>query len=136
VIVLDASVALKWIFAEEKGEDKARYYRDRHISGEEPAAVPDLFFYEIGNVLAIKTALAAEAAAEAFTLLWNFDLEVFSLGPEEFILGIAKSIHCKITLYDAAYIVLAEKLGCDLVTADKRLYEKVKGRQKATVLLI
>ena len=79
MIVLDASVALKWVFAEETGRDQARLYRERHVSGENPGAVPELFFYEIANVLATKTTLASEAAKEAFSLLWDFDLEIFAL---------------------------------------------------------
>jgi len=46
MIVLDASVALKWIFWDEAGGEGARHYRDRHVSGDEVIAVPDLFFYE------------------------------------------------------------------------------------------
>ena len=44
MIVLDASVALKWIFWDETGGERARHYRDRHVSGDEIIAVPDLFF--------------------------------------------------------------------------------------------
>ena len=134
MIVLDASVALKWIFTDEEGEDRAVRYRDRHISGEEVIAVPELFFYEIGNVLTTKTSLGNEAVSEAFSLLWNFDLEVFSLGYEEFLSSLALSRRYKITLYDAAYIELAKKLECDFVTFDKKLFEKAKGLKRIKVL--
>lgn len=134
MIVLDASVALKWIFRDEEGEDRAARYRDRHISGEEVIAVPELFFYEIGNVLAIKTSLDSKTASKAFSLLWNFDLEVFSLGGEEFLGSLALSRKFQITLYDASYIELAKKLECDFVTFDKKLFEKVKGLKRVTLL--
>jgi predicted nucleic acid-binding protein len=134
MVVLDASVILKWILIGEEGEDRARPYRDRHVSGEEPIAVPELFFYEIGNVLATRTTLDREAVVEAFTLLWSFDLEVFSLGLEEFLSGLALARTAQITLYDAAYLELAQKLGCDFVTSDKKLFEKVKGQAKVRLL--
>jgi predicted nucleic acid-binding protein len=134
MIVLDASVALKWIFTDEEGEDRAVRYRDRHISGEEVIAVPELFFYEIGNVLATKTSLGNETASEAFSLLWNFDLEVFSLGWDEFLSSLALSRRFQITLYDASYIELAKKLGCDFVTFDKKLFEKVRGLKRVKFL--
>jgi len=134
MIVLDASVALKWILGEEEGGEEARLYKEGHITGKEPVAVPGLFFYEIANVLATKTRLNTKNAAEAFSLIWNFDLEVFSIGLDEFLEGIILSQQCEITLYDSAYVVLARKLGCPFVTSDRGLYEKVK-RLKGLKLL-
>jgi predicted nucleic acid-binding protein len=126
MIVLDASVALQWIFGEEEGGDKARLYKEGHVTGKEPVAVHSLFFYEIANVLATKTRLSTKDAADAFSLIWNFDLEVFRLGLDEFLEGLTLSRQYGITLYDAAYIVLARKLGCPFFTSDRSLYEKVK----------
>jgi predicted nucleic acid-binding protein len=126
MIVLDASVVLKWIFGEEEGGEKARLYKEGHVTGKEPVAVHSLFFYEIANVLATKTRLSSKDTAEAFSLIWNFDLEVFSLGLDEFLEGIILSRQYEITFYDAAYVVLARKLGCPFVTSDRSLYEKVK----------
>ncbi len=134
MIVLDASVVLKWIFGGEEDEEKAKHYQKGHIAEEEVVAVPNLLFYEIANVLAIKTRLSAKDAAEAFSLIWNFDLEVFSFGLDEFLEGITLSRKYGITLYDAAYIGLARKLGCPFVTADRRLYEKARGLREVKIL--
>ena len=76
--------------------------------------------------MATKTRLSIKDAAEAFSLIWNFDLEVFSLGVDGFLEGMVLSRQYGITLYDAAYIVLARKLGCPLVTSDRSLYKKAK----------
>ena len=126
MIVLDASIALKWIFGEEEGGEEAGLYKEGHVTGKEPVAVPSLFFYEVANVLVTKTSLSSKDAAEAFSLIRNFDLEVFSLGLDEFLEGMILSRQCGITLYDAAYVVLARKLGCSFATSDRSLYEKVK----------
>jgi predicted nucleic acid-binding protein len=126
MIVCDASVVLKWIFGEERGGDRADRLKEGHVAGSEIIAVPDLLFYEIANVLATKTRLSDAAANEAFSLLWDFQLERFDLGLEEFMGGLALSRKYKITFYDAAYIELARKLKCAFVTADRRLYEKTK----------
>jgi predicted nucleic acid-binding protein len=134
MIVLDASVALKWIFGDEEGGEKARLHKEGHMTGEETVAVHSLFFYEIANVLATKTRLSTKDAAEAFSLVWNFDLEVFSFGLDEFLEGIILSRQYGITLYDAAYIVLAKKMGCPFITADKILYKKVKGLKEVRIL--
>lgn len=134
MIVLDASVLLKWIFENEEGSDRALRYRDMHVSGERPIAVPDLFFYEAANVLLTRTRLDAAAVAEAFFMLWNFELEVFDLGFGEFSSAIRMSRRFGITLYDAAYVELARRLACDLVTADKKLHRKVKTLRQVKLL--
>lgn len=126
MIVLDASVVLKWIFDDEHGGAAAARLKDAHVAGHEIAAVPDLLFYEIGNVLATKTRLSEAAIAEAFSLLWEFSLERFDLGLGEFHGGLALSRKYRITLYDAAYVELSRRLNCSFVTADRKLYEKVK----------
>lgn len=134
MIVLDASVILKWVFADENGGEHARYYKERHISEEEIIVVPKLLFYEIANVLATNTRLRLEDITEAFSLIWNFDFEVYDFGSEEFLSGITLSKRYKISLYDAAYIELAKKLNCEFVTADRRLYEKIKGIKEVRLL--
>src|SRR5512134_3372183 len=120
MIVLDASVVLKWLFDDEDGADSAVRLRDDHVSGHELVAVPDLLFYEIGNVLATKTRLSEAAIHEAFSLLWDFSLERFDLGLEEFQGGLVLSGKYGITLYDAAYVELSRRLKCTFVTADNR----------------
>ncbi|MBM4308940.1 MAG: type II toxin-antitoxin system VapC family toxin [Deltaproteobacteria bacterium] len=134
MIVLDASVALKWIFGEEEGGEKAGLYKEGHVTGKEPIAVHSLFFYEIANVLATKTRLSSKDAAEAFSLIWTFDLEVFGLGLDEYLEGIALSRQYGITLYDAVYVVLAKKLGCPFVTSDRNLYKKLKDLKELRIV--
>jgi hypothetical protein len=73
------------------GGEEARLYKEGHVTGKEPVAIPSLFFYEIANVLATKTSLSPKDAGEAFSLIWNFDLEIFSIGLDEFLDGITLS---------------------------------------------
>jgi len=40
MIVLDASVALKWIFGDEEGGEKAGPYKEGHVTGEETVQSP------------------------------------------------------------------------------------------------
>ena len=134
MIVLDASVVLKWIFDDEDGGEQATRLKDAHVAGHEIVAVPDLLFYEIGNVLATKTRLSGADIAEAFSLLWDFSLERFDLGWEEFQGGLVLSRKYKITLYDAAYVELSRRLKCTFVTADRKLYEKVKSIKSIELL--
>lgn len=134
MIVLDSSVALKWIFADEAGAEHALQIRDAHISGENEISVPSLFFYEIANVLATKVKLSVQEAQEAFELLCAFEFDVHELDCNEFLAAIALSQQYRISVYDAGYHVLAQRLGCRFLTADRKFWEKVKGMNVAELL--
>jgi len=127
MIVLDASVALKWIFADEDGAEAALAIRDAHISGENEVAVPSLFFYEVANVLATKVRLSATEAQAAFRLFWDFEFQVCDLDGDDYLEAVRISHNARISVYDACYLVLALRLGCKMATADLKFREKVSG---------
>lgn len=134
MIVLDSSVALKWMFADEAGAEQAERVRADHISGNNEIAVPSLFFYEIANVLATKVKLSAEEALEAFELISAFELNVHELDNSEFTEAMTLAMKHKVSVYDASYHVLAARLGCRFLTADRKFWEKVNGLGVAEVL--
>lgn len=135
MIVLDSSVALKWIFADEEGAEHAERVRNEHISGKNEIAVPSLFFYEIANVLASKVKLSAEEALEAFELISAFEFNVHELDIPEFLEAMTLSMKHKISVYDTSYHVLASRLGCRFLTADRKFWGKVKGMGVAELLV-
>lgn len=124
MIVLDSSVALKWIFADEDGVEHAVSVRDDHISGKNEIAVPTLFFYEIANVLATKVKLSHEEAQEAFELISAFEFNVLELDNLEYLEAMALADKHKVSVYDASYHVLADRLGCRFLTADRKFWER------------
>jgi len=135
MIVLDSSVALKWIFADEDGAEHAVRVRDDHITAKNEIAVPSLFFYEIANVSATKVRLSPEEALEAFELINAFEFNVHELDSTEYLEAMTLSIKHKISVYDASYHVLASRLGCHFLTADRKFWEKVKGMGVAELLM-
>lgn len=134
MIVLDSSVALKWIFADEEGTEHVVRVRDDHISGKNEIAVPTLFFYEIANVLVTKVKLSAEEALEAFELISAFEFNVFELDNTEYMEAMSLAMKYRISVYDASYHVLASRLGCCFLTADRKFREKMKERGVAELL--
>jgi predicted nucleic acid-binding protein len=134
MIVLDSSVALKWIFADEDSADHAERIRHDHVSSKNEIAVPTLFFYEIANVLATKVKLSPKEALEAFELVSAFELDVHALDNSEFIEAMALAMKHKISVYDASYHVLASRLGCRFLIADRKFWEKVKGLKVVELL--
>lgn len=125
MIVLDASVILKWLLPEE-GRDIALSFLDKHINDQEQVAIPELLYYEVGNILAVKTKLSEEAIIEVMRYLFDLELSAFTLGQQEYLKAIRLSRLYEVSVYDASYVVLARSLGASFITADERLVRKMK----------
>jgi len=125
MILLDASVVLKWFLPEEERET-ALALLDAHIAQEELIAVPELLYYEVSNILAVKAPLPDEAIFEALDYLFDLELEVFSLGREEYLEAVRLARAYHLSVYDASYVALAQSLGVSFITADERLALKLK----------
>ena len=125
MIVLDASVILKWLLHEE-GRDIALSFLDKHVNGQEQVAIPELLYYEVGNILAVKTKLSKEAAIEVMSYLFDLELSAFTLGQHEYLEAIRLSRMYEVSVYDASYVALAHSLGVSFVTADEKLARKTK----------
>ena len=134
MIILDASVALKWIFADEAGAEAALAIRDAHISGENEIAVPSLFFYEVANVLATKVKLTDIEAQSAFSMFWDFEFQVYDLNSGDLLEAMKLSHKHRISAYDASYMVLANRERCILVTADRKFWGKVSEYGNVTLV--
>ncbi len=134
MIVFDSSVALKWVFNNEEGVSQALALRNAHISGETELVVPTLFFYEIANVLATKVQLAAAEARRAFELFADFELVVHDLDRDEYLAAMDISARYRVSVYDATYLVLAQRLKCYFITADRKFFEKVDSLGVAKLL--
>ena len=124
-LVVDASVVAKW-FIPEADSDKAVRLRNRHIEGSLTLMAPDLLLYEIANALVYHPEVTDEAIHEDMEALFNVDIELVSPSPE-LMASIADGARRRdVSVYDSSYLVLAEVVATNLVTADRRLYEKAK----------
>ena len=89
-------------------------------------SAPELLYYELANVLATKVAIPVKNASSVLAEIFNLEIETFTLGVEEFLSSISVSRKYKISVYDASYMILAERLNCDFVTSDVQLFRKAK----------
>lgn len=128
--VLDASVVLKWFLADEGRGEAAIALLKEHVDGLLEIVAPTLLAYELmsGLTIACRRGRLDEAnaakSAEAF-----FKLGTRLVGPAPHyprILHFANRLGCSI--YDAAYLALAEAEGIEMITADDRLLERAGGR--------
>jgi len=131
--VLDASVVLKWYLQEEDSE-LALGFRQKFISGSFNLAFPDLIIYELPNALRYEKSFSLNATYEAVGAL--IDLGVDIIVPTRSLVrnALELSFERNITFYDASYIALALELGYDFVTADVKLFKKIKSLKLAKLL--
>jgi|SRR5262249_7430317 len=123
VLVIDASIAIKWV-VEERGTEAALSLRrtGRLIA-------PDLLIAECANVLwkkARRHELTVEQALYAANLLQHAELELL---PTRSLLADAAAIAINLDhpAYDCVYIALAAANDCRFVTADEALVRKLRG---------
>lgn len=116
-LVIDASVAVKWLVTEEESEAA-----DRLLDSGEDLHAPRLMASEIINALWCKTrrgeidtvkAGALMAAVSKMLVCWNAD-ETISAGAGRLALALDRPV------YDCMYLALAYRRGIQLVTADMR----------------
>jgi predicted nucleic acid-binding protein len=124
MIVLDASVIAKW-FLEEPKSSEALHYRDLHAQKKEIIIAPSILIYEMANLFRYKNFIEKEIVL-ALEALENFKIEIFNLGFKDIIEAILLARERDITVYDSAYLLIALNFKCKFVTADEKLYKKVK----------
>jgi len=117
VIVLDASAAVDWLLQTSAGQR----IENRIYAHNESLHTPHLLDLEVTQVLrrlVREGALSAHRANEAIRDLLDLRITRY---PHFVLLPRIWQLRHNFSAYDAAYIVLAEKLGGALVTRDRRL---------------
>ena len=121
-LVVDASVAAKWLLPEPDSDATARLLEERDVAFH----VPELFDAELGNALWKRVRrgdLAAKDAAAAVVLIAQIPATRHRhAGLLEGAMTLA--LELSITVYDALYVALAIALDARLVTADRWLAER------------
>ncbi len=127
--VLDASVAVKW-FMPEVDSDKAVNLRIGYLNRFHELIAPDVFPVEIAHAFTRSERRnllnPGEAATRLAAVLGSSPLLESSLALLPRAVAIASIV--RIGVYDCLYLALAEREGCELVTADERLVNSVAGR--------
>jgi predicted nucleic acid-binding protein len=133
-LVIDASVASKWVLPED-GAELASRLRER---GEDLIA-PSLIVSEIGNAIWKRVIWGELSSRDAAAALGSAVNVVTRLIPLEELAPSALAIAAELKhpIYDCFYVALAERERAALVTADKRLLalaKKTKFRDVVTPL--
>lgn len=117
MIVLDASAAVDWLLQTSAGQSIERRIYSRNETLHAPQLL-DLEATQVLRRLSLQRVVSAHRADEAVRDL--LDLRVTRY-PHLVLLPRIWQLRHNFSAYDAAYVVLAEKLGATLVTRDARL---------------
>ena len=123
--VIDCSIAFKWEVPE-SGSAKAIRLRDEFRRGVHEFLAPDIFPIEVANAL-----YTAELRGDIPTGRFEFHLaDILQSGPILYqstaLLPranaiIRRSSAARIGIYDCLYVALAQREGCEFITADAKL---------------
>jgi predicted nucleic acid-binding protein len=125
-VVLDTSVVVKWFRQGEILAAPALKLRAAYLDGQIAVFAPALLAYELANVLRYKSDLTADQVQDAVRSLFDMGLE-WALPTSAAMCRAAEIAYaCEATIYDAAFVALAESLGAAYITADERLTHRME----------
>ncbi len=134
VVVVDASLAVKWVLTEEDSNIAKALLNKWTDEGKEVTA-PALFAYEVTNIIyrqVVSKKLSYDEASQGLTRLLSIGVVLrFSLYKDISAQAMKFAHDFGLSAsYDAHYLALAQSERGECWTADKRLWNSVKGKLK------
>ncbi|MDO8670494.1 MAG: type II toxin-antitoxin system VapC family toxin [Dehalococcoidia bacterium] len=129
VMVVDASVAVKWHLTDEEYGDQAIIVLERFAAGQLELVAPEHIRYEVLAAITVATLgrqprLTIEQGEEAIAEF--LALGIGTVRDSDLIMAAYPLVHrygC--ALYDVIYLAVAQRLKAPLITADNKLYRLV-----------
>jgi predicted nucleic acid-binding protein len=131
-MIVDASVLLHAFLPDEMQPQALAVVRE-HAAGRLHLKAPALLPYELGNAVLQaerRGRIQPDQADRILDSFANLEIEIVHQAWGE-MLPLARQFNR--SAYDAAYLKLAESLGEQFITADKRLYNAVKGKLNGVI---
>ena len=126
MVVVDTSIVYKWISDESTPDNKPILeLLNDYLEGGEQLIVPDILYYELANALSSKSALTKDDIKKAWESFIDFKIDMLHPTPVFMDKTIQFSRQYKVSVYDAAYAVLAKEKKCNLFTADAKFVKQV-----------
>ncbi len=128
IIAIDSGVLLKAYFPDEDGHLEAQNFIGDYAKGKVTLCAPSLIAYEIINACLVASRMARfpkEKAKELMSEMLGIEIDKKNI---EMLKGRIFDISAKYgtSAYDGAYIAVAESMNASYLTADKKLFNKLK----------
>ena len=127
--VLDASITACWAFQDEDHADADLAFLRMRT---EEAVVPSLWWFDVRNILVVNERRQRIGEADTTAFLYNLSrlrVRVDRVPDESAVLRLART-H-RLSVYDAAYLELAQREGLPLATLDGGLRQAAAGERVA-----
>lgn len=130
-MIVDASVAVKWMVEEEQSDIA------RELLGRIDLAAPTLIHVEVANAIWKKRARGEIDDEKQLVLLPEMLASILQTIDEVPVMprALALAFELKHPAYDCVYLALAELLDQQLVTADVRFLKRVRGHPSAARIM-
>lgn len=125
MIVIDSSVALKWL--RQKGEEfikESLTLLTRHLNNQEEILTPTLLYAEAANALATKTDTTAKQVVIDLNKLFEAKLKTTEVTQQELNEAVKLAKKYRTSVYDMLYAVIAKSNKVKLITADQKFIQK------------
>ncbi len=133
--VLDASVITKWYYKKDEEDlHSASVIYDNLQSENFIIFAPDLLIYELLNIYRTKLELGDSKINNIVTELYDL-IVILGIHKNTFKKAFITARSLNISFYDSIYLSLSEDLDASLVTADKKLYAAVNGKNRNVIML-
>lgn len=134
MVVLDASVAVRW-FVSQPGHEAAVAWLRRSIDNPSLLIVPDLFHFEVyGALCRLQRSEGAGWVERCLSRLARLGLRTVPSTKVDVMRGAALSRDLMLGGYDALYLAHAERLGVRWLTADVRALRRLAGDPRVLAL--
>lgn len=124
MLVVDASVVLKWLLEKEVYFEQSFVLLQNHISKKDELLAPDIILYEVANTLATKTDVTGSIARTSFKKMQGLNLALHYPSYKQISKALKLAKKYEATVYDMIYAVIAREMGLVLVTADEQFIKK------------
>lgn len=124
IIVIDASIVVKWFNSEQEEDRDKAYALYRELKKESIEGwVPTFFLIEIVNIFLRKKHFSRSEVEQIIEKIKGIGLHFVPFSEEEIGHLTKLSDMYSLSSYDALYILLAKEKNCQLITVDRELLE-------------